>query len=278
MRPYWAKGQNANTIGCIGIMGLPWVFGPLAMALTGSLGIGLLGALLGVIFGVGAWIYFAKVAALPKTEEEKQAFEKQQALSTFVELKNQKRLHKNVDPTILQVMEAASYHYSRIETTLDNPFWSASTLPSHWQAVRRQMKESAELAMGEMLVLAAGCVGKPSAKREDDWGEVWEDLAELDFGDALEGLRGVMGRNWTDYAHKSPVAQHVFEPAKQIAERLKALADEADTMRVEAVAAGMEEKSVSVESIDLLLGEMRTLRTAETELDSEQEEHLQQGA
>ncbi|MDI9636868.1 hypothetical protein QM565_14020 [Geitlerinema splendidum] len=187
------------------------------------------------------------------------------------QLDKQRKLHKWLDPVAGQLLEASALHWDRVHTILSGSSWQNEELGGHWVAIREKSLKAADLAMAEILMLCARCVGEPTKNRSDDWKDILEDFAELDFEDAIRGLNKAIATDSKSYKFTSPEARIVFEPARQIAERLKQLADQVEqSAQQAALEITIPHGSYATESIDVLLGEFRSISMAESELDSSQ--------
>jgi hypothetical protein len=196
------------------------------------------------------------------------------SLAAFRDLKGKKKLHSWVDPVLLQILEAAAYHYARVTTILDGPTWLTSS--GGRAQLRTQAKQAADEAMLDLMVLVQPSIGKPLKEKKDDIEGIFEDLFELDIAEALGGLQRMASSDWRDYAHQSPHAQAVFPSCRGLAERLKALADELEQMPApsDQVDPATLPPTQSAASLDYLLGELKAVKEAEQELG---EQHINQG-
>lgn len=197
-----------------------------------------------------------------------------EALASFRDLKSKKKLHSWVDPVLLQILEAAAYHYSRVTTILDGPTWLSST--GGRAQLRTQAKQAADEAMLDLVVLVQPSIGKPIKEKKDEIEGIFEDLFEFDIAEALSGLQRMASSDWRDYAHQSPHAQAVFPSCRGLAERLKSLADELEQMPApsDQVDPATLPPTQSAASLDYLLGELKAVKEAEQELG---EQHINQG-
>lgn len=197
-----------------------------------------------------------------------------EALGAFQDLKGKKKLHSWVDPVLLQLLEAAAYHYSRVTTILDGPTWLTSS--GGRAQLRSQAKQAADEAMLDLVVLVQPSIGKPIKEKKDEIEGIFEDLFEFDIAEALGGLQRMASSDWRDYAHQSPHAQAVFPSCRGLAERLKALADELEQMPAPSdhVDPATLPPTQSAASLDYLLGELKAVKEAEQELG---EQHINQG-
>ena len=91
---------------------------------------------------------------------------------------------------------------------------------------------------------------------------------DLDIADALQGLKQMAKADWTAYAHQSPQSQAVSVHGRLIAERLQDLADDVEAKSSEvAVHSATTGGLQSLEALDGVLGELRTVKQAESELE-----------
>lgn len=258
----------STAIGC-GLLGLTSpICATLAWLITGNLGIALVMALVAFPISAGLWYWIDKRLRRAKTPEEAKRMESWRTSNSMLNMEKQRRLHKWLDPTASQILEAGSHHYHRAMTGLSGQYWNSERLPAHWRSVRTQALEAADQAMEELVLMCADCMGEPQADRGQHIQDVLSDLADLDFVDVLGGLKDIAQADWTRYAHRSPNMERIFKPARSIAERLMKLADEIDKKSAEmAEETGplAVEGEVS-ESIDVVLSEISALAKAEDEL------------
>ncbi len=177
------------------------------------------------------------------------------------------KLHRWMDPVALQLLEAGAYHWSRVRSSLTGPQWGAKQLPEYWQSLRNQVSVASDEGMSDLLLLARNCLGPPQKDKQSDIQGVIESFIDLDIADALQGLKQMASADWTAYAHQSPQAQMVAQHGREIAERLKALADDVESKAGEiSMESSMPGELSSLEALDGVLGELRTVREAEEEL------------
>lgn len=191
-----------------------------------------------------------------------------QAVKQLADLQNERKLHKWVDPAILQLLEAACFHWTRVKATLDSPVWDRPDLGQHWQSIKQQSWQAANHAMEELILMSRACVGAPTKDKQAAVKDVMNDFRDLDVVDALQGLSKIATADWRDYAYQSPQTPVIFEPGRQIAERIKALADEIERTSTEMPRREFVPTSTqdAMESLDGILGEIRAVREAESEL------------
>jgi len=234
----------------------------------GSLGIGLLAATLAFPLSLFAWYVIDKRLNRPKTEEEARRMEAWRGAQSLLSIEQQRRLHKLMDPSISQLLEAAAFHYARIDAATSSDFWNRESLPAHWRSVRGQAQEAADQAMEELVMLALPCMGEPQADRGKAMKNAIEDLFEMDLVIAIGGIKDAATADWTRFAHRSPLAPRTFEVGRVIAEKLKRLADEVEAKASEAaVESGSHiEVGTAADSIDVVLSEISAVKEAEDEL------------
>ena len=258
----------STMIGCGLVATVTPIVALLAGLIGGTIGAGLLGATLAMPLSIFAWYLVDKKLRKPKSPEEAHRMEAWKGASQLLSLEQQRRLHKLMDPTMSQLLEAAAYHYVRLDNAVSSEFWNRDSLPAHWRSVRSQAIEAADQAMEELVMLALPCMGEPQSDRGKAFKEAFEDLFDLDFMMAIGNLREVATADWTRYAHRSPNAPLAFTAARPLAERLKRLADEIERKTGEAaVAVGTPiEVTSAADSIDVVLSEIKAVKEAEDEL------------
>ena len=264
----WRKQKIAGAIGC----GLVTTLTPLAGLAFGfgfgSLGIGLLAAAVAMPLSLYAWYVIDKRLRKPRTPEEERRMEAWKGAATLLNMDQQRRLHKMMDPSMSQLLEAAAYHYVRIDSAVSSEFWNRESLPAHWRSVRSQALEAADQAMEELLMLALPCIGEPQSDKGKAFKEAFEDLFDMDFLLAIGNLKEIASADWTKYAHKSPNAPLAFTAGRPLAERLKKLADtiEQSATEVAAESGRFVQVGSAAASIDVVLSEIAAVKEAEDEL------------
>lgn len=262
------KNRLSSMVGC-GLIGAVAPVAALAFGLGfGSVGAGLLAATLAMPLSVYAWYLFDKRIRTPRTPEEARRVEAWKGAASLLNLEQQRRLHKLMDPSMSQLLEAAAYHYMRIDGALSSDFWQRDSLPAHWRSVRSQTIEAADQAMEELVMLALPCMGEPQSDKGKAFKEAVEDLFDMDFLMAIGNLKEIASSDWTKYAHKSPNAPLAFTAARPIAERLKKLADqiEAKAGEVALETGSYAGAATAKDSIDVVLTEIAAVKQAEEEL------------
>lgn len=235
---------------------------------THGIGPTVLAGALALPVSILVWALADRKIRQPKSPQEQKRMEAWRAAAQLSSLAKQHRLHKRLDPTISQLLEAAAFHYERITTSLSGAYWSGESLPAHWRSVKSQAQEAADQAMEELILLAAPCVGDPQSDKGKVLKEAVEDLFELDIGEAISGFRDLANADWTRFAHHSPYAAQSFESGRSVAERLKRLADEIERKGVEVASetGALVSVTTASDSIDIVLNEIATVREAEGEL------------
>lgn len=210
----------------------------------------------------------------PRTQVEQEEANRHKIIGDLLDRAQNKKLYRQMDPTAAQLLEASAYYWSKIHKTLAGPAWTRTDISGHYATLRDHSIQAADQAMLEATMLCAPCVGEPQRKKSSDLANALEDLFDLDWEDALEGFRRVAKSESSDYAHRSPHIGQVFQPTRDIAERLKLLSEEVERVSSEMLLSKTSDSSFgSVSSIDLVLHELQMARQAEAEL----ERRLQQG-
>ncbi len=222
---------------------------------------------------------FAKMMCSPRNAEEAAHVERHKVVQQWKGLDAKSKLTKELDPVAGQLLEAGSYYWRKITDTMATPAWQKDDLPAHWKSLRDQSLSVANAAMNELFMLLKDCTGKPSKTRKDDFQGAFENLTDLNFMDAALGLLTAATADASIYTFQSPYLPAVFEPAKQLAEKLRDLSSEIDelTKDVHNHVASIPGAATSVSSIDLILEEMKSVRIAERELREEEppQQHIQ---
>lgn len=235
------------------------------------------GVLLGVAFAslvVTAWtavIRSQRLARDPHEQRRRLVFKTGHEIR---DLEVQNKLHRWMDPIALHLLEAGAYHWTRIQTALSGPQWGAKDLPAYWAQLKSQVLLASNEGMGDLIILARNCVGPPQKDRSSDIQGVFESFVDLDFADALMGLKQLAKADWTAYAHQSPQAEAVAVHGREIAEKLKELADDVESKASEiAIESATSGGIQSLDALDGVLNELKTVRLAESEL----EQRINQG-
>jgi ribosomal protein L29 len=272
--PTPSRARLADAMGCgLFALGLP-LLAVTPIALRGEWWMALVLPLIGIPIFAGVWATIRKRADMPRTSEEERQKRLREVLQSYFQLRQNKRLHKWIDPVALQLLEAGAFHWSRLRESLNGPFWMSPNLPTHYMAIRDQALASAEQGMAEMVTLAQSCIGKPEKDKKRDVESVFESFFDLEVADALSGLKQIAHSDWTKYSYHTEASRGIFEPCRQIAERLKELADEIETVKVQAAMQQVvDNRAASTDSLNLVLEELRAVKKAETEL--EEQQHLE---
>lgn len=255
-----------TALGCIvGLMGI----GIVGFLLSKVMFVGLAG-LLSLVIGFPVLI-FALMAIeqrlkAPKTPEQKRKAEVYDALTKFKSPIDRKRIHKELDPVAGELLEACAFYYSKATIALQGPAWTGE-LGTHRRALRDQIARALEDAMDEAILLSKDCLGKPS---KDTWRDKLEDALDLDIVDTVQALTGKRLGDDFRGIYRSPHIPIIFQPLREIAEKLKLLSGEVERMTTEQTMA-MGTSSGSASGIDLVIGEMQSLRQAEEELNQQRQ-------
>ncbi|MFN3684035.1 MAG: hypothetical protein ACK41F_08885 [Fimbriimonadaceae bacterium] len=202
--------------------------------------------------GIAALIGVARSrASKAKTPEALRRAEIRRAAIEMRAMKK-RRLAKRLGVPLATLMEEAARHYFRAEAALNGPFWTSPNLPSHWRIIREQALASAEAGMGDLLLLAKNLMTPAGNKSE--WHE-----------EVREVVDEILGRPVLQPDAFSSFPPE-FEPARAIAERLRALAEEVEQSTMMVLRDDAANTVSSLPSLDATLHELRQVRQAEDEI------------
>ncbi|HRI44045.1 MAG TPA: hypothetical protein PLL78_04000 [Fimbriimonadaceae bacterium] len=219
---------------------------------------------------IATLMFIDKKLTSPKTAEGKRRAEAVGVMKNFKSAIDRRRLGRELDPVVGQLLEACSIHHQRIKVALENSVWTSEEVGAQRSALRNQISTAADSAMDEAVLLARDCLGKPG---KDSWKEVVEDALDLDLVDVLQSLTGMKFDDKGGRVHRSPHARIVFVPLRDIAEKLKLTAGEVERMTHEFYVRTPATGAIgaSTTSLDVVLMEMQQVRLAEEELNQQQQ-------
>ncbi len=225
---------------------------------------------------VGGAMAFAGARQLRRPKSDAQ-IEREMIYSTamkYAEPLHERKLHKVLDPIAQQLLEACAFHWERIFTLLNGPEWRESSVRQAYGAIRQQCLHAADVAMGEALAICLTCMGPPEGDFKDDVESVISDFTNLDFDDAVSGVREIFRTQAWKKVHRSPYIDTVVGPVSDLAKKLQQLGNEvqgiANDARANRVPSGLGRP------IDRMLTELSAIRTAEHELDVDHPDQEQQ--
>lgn len=227
--------------------------------------------------GMIAALVTGRLVGRPNEALEKLLRQRAEDRAPFLQLAQAGQLALKVDPAMLQLLEAASYHHARIQAILAKGQWG-----SHRKAIKEEAMKAADEGMADIIALSRPCIGEPGNTTDGmnlDWLDSLQRLTGADpraaqlFGRARSPLGEMIGRAVGAVAqavapapHQSPHTASSFPPAREIAERIKALADELDAMPATGSPLS-DPSSTSALQLDNLIGELKAYREAEKELE-----------
>lgn len=225
-------------------------------------GCGLLAILCGV---ANRWIL------KPKTASERHAKRVTDVAKVYFISIQRRKIHKELDPIAAQLLETSAFYWLKIQQLLSGSFWGSSDLSAHYHAIKEQTIQATDQAMHEALILCVDCLGEPQRKRSAELRDALEDMFSLDIQDALSGLKQVARADSSEYAHRSPQAQVIFEPVREIATRLQELSIEIERISSDVIMQSQDPAQKNATApIDLVLSELKALQQAEQELEEHQ--------
>lgn len=200
------------------------------------------------------------------------------ALDRYYEVNGMRLLQKKLDPVAAELLEAGSYYWNRISQIMNGGGWAElSRDGGYYASVRNEVLGAADAAMDELAMLCANCIGDPARSPQDDLKGIFEDLKDLKLGAVGQRIEWLASGNVTRYAHQSPHLNAIFQPSRELAERLKLLSEEVDRLSGEMTSATVAatESAMGTARIDALIQNLRAQQAAESELDSVVEQRPQ---
>ncbi len=192
--------------------------------------------------------------AKPKNEDEERRKQAHEAVVFMNGALEKGRLHRKVDRAPGLLLEECARHWGRVHDALSGAFWEDKELPLHWKTIRESSLAAADRAMDDIVVMLKPVLEprNPRTGPEEFIGDVLESFFNISTEAPFEPL---------------PAA---FLPARDIAQKLKALADEVEVASAKAVRdQAFTEHYSSPTQIDEVLMNLREIRQAETELHQE---------
>jgi len=199
----------------------------------------------------------------PRSTDERYYLELDAIATKYALSMNRRRLHRELDYTAAQLLEASAYYWVRIVNHLNTPAWNSDATPAHLRAIRLQTMQAATEAMREQMALCARCLAMPGHNKGTDLREVLEDSLGIDVEKILDSLRA------SPIMKKGIQSEHlpeIFDSSRNLAEKLKRLSGEIDQMAIENMKTFQGDGSGAVASIDAVLRGLHEVRAAETEL------------
>lgn len=223
--------------------------GTLIAGVSGGLA-GSTGALLFLPWGACLGFVWLLRSRRPKPMVNERAREATAVAQTMGLMLQKRRLHRDLDPGSLILLEECARHWHRARAALDGPFWTHGMVPEYYRQVRHKALVSLDESMDEVLLHYRAWL--PDAVRSRH---------PFDYVD--EAMESVMGRRSAAGNFPPPA----FGPVRIIADKLMELANETERLSQEArldpeVAAA----ATPGRSLDQTLSELRSMREAEAEL------------
>lgn len=201
---------------------------------------------------MGSWL--SKHFGRPRTEDQVRTQEARQVIQKLRGYLDGGRLHRHLEPVAAALLEQGARNWCRIRETLGGDAWTDPQLPQHWKDIRSQSLSAADRAMEDQILLLRSSI--KSQPRADDW-----QIAFTEF------LNELLGRPSEAEDVRFPVE---FEPAREIGSKLGRLASEVEEASKRLLTDGFaQNKYSSGRSIDAVLGELRAIQEAESELGQE---------
>lgn len=164
---------------------------------------------------------------------------------------DESKLDRHLDPICAALFEESARHWMRIKELLGGADWSRSNLPSHYRMLRTEALAAADEAMEDLILMLQKAILKQPKRK--DWLDVFNDFLEM------LGSRRIEDDNLRYPAE--------YGPARMIAGKLAALAEEVESVAIKRATDAAELGGYSSPaSIDAILGELRAIKQAESEL------------
>jgi hypothetical protein len=164
-------------------------------------------------------------------------------------LLNKRRLHRDLGPDVAAILEEAAAQWCRARTALLSPYWNRPEMSLHMQQIRDNSMKAAERTMQELLILFSTSV----PEQPGSW-----NLAEV--------ADEVLGKD-IFAARADRQMSPFFDQAITLADELKSLADEAETISRQLISdPNLGAESLPGVALRNTLSELRSLRQAEEEL------------
>lgn len=209
----------------------------------------------------------------PRNSEERFQAEFDAVIHRYVQSMNVRRLHRDLDMTAGQLLEASAYYWGKIRLQLESPTWSGDQTPLHLMTVRQQTLAAINEAMREQAMLCVRCLALPGQKKTD-LRDMIEDAIGIDVDKVLDGFKGVSSIKGKFQSEHLPA---IFDTSRQLAEKLRDLSEEIDKMTFEnmqRLQSGVSSGASS--SLDSALRGLQDIRIATDELDAEIKTQQQQ--
>ncbi len=169
------------------------------------------------------------------------------------EAQQTKKLHRRLNPMAAALLEESASNWLRVKRSLAGPLWQSDQLPAHWRQVRDRSLWAAGHAMSDLGILVQPYLRQLEGPKPG-FAQVVDDIVEA-----------MMPSEAPLPAVELLPAE--FDPARRVAERLKLLASEVELASRELVLEPSATQHMgSTEAIEGILGELRAIRQAETEL------------
>jgi hypothetical protein len=208
--------------------------------------------------------YLRKQALAPKNQEQARAQQLVATHKVYLDAVDENRLHKDLDMTVAQLLEASAYSWFRVHERLAEPIWNGPQSSAHLQAIRSSLLITANEAMRTAVGLGLRCMAPPNSRRTP-MEEISDSLSDLDLDGILSTVRKAMkGKK----GFQSENLGEVYAPMREIAEKLKAMRDEVEQMTNESMGARHSaQSSTPTAELDEAIDMLRGLRHASRELD-----------
>jgi hypothetical protein len=198
---------------------------------------------------LGTFAAIDKKLNSPRNVQEALAFDSKKIIDDLKQKAQDSKLHRFIDPPAAALLEESARNWLRIRDCLNGQAWQTRDLADHWKQVRENALAVSNSAMDDLLLHLKSSI------RKQGKAETWESK----FREFLEDVVGLQSS--LDPGFVPPE----FEPARQIGEKLRDLANQVENASKRLV----EEAKTgagTAQSLDAVLSELKAIEVAETEL------------
>ncbi|MBI1756889.1 MAG: hypothetical protein HYR64_07270 [Fimbriimonas ginsengisoli] len=202
---------------------------------------------LGLFAGLGLAFWFTR---RQKTRPEALLAEAREVAKDMSTRLERGRLMRDLGQPSMDVLEECARGWAKVNQLLGTPFWRDADIPVHYRTIRETVLNSVEGAMAEAILLFRN---------------------NLSDSHGLSDLKAMAGEVLEEVVFGKPrLPQHLpsgFGPARELADKMRLLVNEVETVaqRAQEELAPLGPATASA-SLDLCIGELRSIRQAEAEL------------
>jgi len=204
---------------------------------------------------------------VPRNRKNRDLNRKLEILEPYRIALEQRRLHRDLDQTLAQLIESACFHWSSIHRELGMGIWNEPDLSTSLTETKRDALRAADITMYEALTLSLRGFA-PNGHKSSVKENLVESFSELNLEGVLDGFKQVLKG---EKGYSSPEAPTVVPMVIELTSKLKSLNEQIwqltnkDRANIGAKIAA----DIPGQSIDHVLRQMTDLEVAKKELDGE---------